>query len=250
MKLPTETVNDAPLPARYQTACTAIAECDAIDECKDWADKMEAMRSYARQQKDETLEKTVIRIKARAIRRCGELLEEWQTSQKGGPPTKNNGTGDDTVNSQRAAAKKAGLSKRQEVQARRVAKIEKKEFDALVESDDPPSVAALAEASLAERRRLGSKVFEPPAGWFETRKLRSHLGRFVETMVIEGDQGVYLTGHYNEEEFLNTISMAKQCASWLRKTVKLLESGGFHDGLAQADLSGDQNGAEEGTGEE
>lgn len=35
------TIRDAQLPARYESAKAAIAECDRVDECKDWADKSE-----------------------------------------------------------------------------------------------------------------------------------------------------------------------------------------------------------------
>ena len=33
------TITDAPLPRRYEMAKTALAECERIDECKDWSDK-------------------------------------------------------------------------------------------------------------------------------------------------------------------------------------------------------------------
>ncbi len=45
----------ARLPSSYEAAKRALAQCDAIDECKDWADKMAALASYARQAKDEDL---------------------------------------------------------------------------------------------------------------------------------------------------------------------------------------------------
>jgi len=67
-------VGRADLPERYEAATQALAECTRIDECKDWADKAQALASYARQAQDDTLEKHSIRIRARAIRRAGELL--------------------------------------------------------------------------------------------------------------------------------------------------------------------------------
>jgi len=71
-------VAQARLPDRYGWAKAALAECQRVDECKDWADKAAAMASYARQSDDDTLYKTAIRIKSRAIRRCGELLKEYK----------------------------------------------------------------------------------------------------------------------------------------------------------------------------
>jgi hypothetical protein len=60
-----------PLPVLYEEAKTAIAKSAKIDECKDWADKAAALRVYAKQSKDKTLEHNAIRIRARAVRRCG-----------------------------------------------------------------------------------------------------------------------------------------------------------------------------------
>ena len=54
-------------------------------------------------------------IQARAVRRAGQLLKEFQTSPQGGRPG-GNGAGGDTV-SQRQAAAAAGMSKDQEVTA-------------------------------------------------------------------------------------------------------------------------------------
>src|SRR5438046_9428855 len=73
-------INKAKLPATYQSAKVALAECTRIDECQDWADKAEALASYAKQAQDDGLRKMADRIQARAIRRCGELLQQIQTS--------------------------------------------------------------------------------------------------------------------------------------------------------------------------
>ena len=91
----------APLPERYEVAKTALKECHRVDECKDWADKAKALGSYARQADDDTLYKTAMRIQARAIRRSGELLQEFQTGSKGGRPRRN-GTGAGTVSARSA----------------------------------------------------------------------------------------------------------------------------------------------------
>lgn len=135
-------VASATLPATYQHAKEALAACHQVDECKDWADKAAALASYAKQADDDTLHKLAIRIQARAIRRAGELLEAFRTGPQGGRP-KENGRGTPTV-SQRQAAADAGMSKDQEVQAVRVARVPPQEFEAAVESEQPPTVTALA----------------------------------------------------------------------------------------------------------
>jgi hypothetical protein len=55
-----------------------LAECGKVDECKDWADKAAALGSYAKQSGDKSLFNLATRIQARAIRRCGELLKEFE----------------------------------------------------------------------------------------------------------------------------------------------------------------------------
>jgi hypothetical protein len=67
---------------------------------------------------------------------AGVSIEGWATveNQGGRPPRF----------SQRQAAKQAGLSKDQEKQAVRVANVPDDDFDAAVESDDPPTVTELA----------------------------------------------------------------------------------------------------------
>lgn len=133
-------VKSAKLPTAYESAKTALAKCVRIDECKKWADKAMALSSYARQVEDTTLENHAIRIKARAIRRMGQLLESINPSTGGG-----NSTGGAAHPSARKnAASEAGMSLHQQKQAQRVARIPKDNFNAQVESDNPPTVSKLA----------------------------------------------------------------------------------------------------------
>jgi hypothetical protein len=82
----------AKLPATYSAARKALSECSRIDECQQWADKAEALASYAKQSEDDSLRKLADRIQARAIRRCGELLRQIDSGQghnkKGTPPSR------------------------------------------------------------------------------------------------------------------------------------------------------------------
>jgi len=159
----------APLPTSYDTAKQALASCASVDECKDWADKAQALASYARQADDDSLLKLATRIQARAIRRAGELLKEFQTSPRGGRPAGNGGSAP-TV-SQRQAAAAAGMSKDQEVTAVRVANVPQQDFDAAVEGDDPPTVTALAE--------IGKQTRPVPQGFQEATHLIGALRDFA-----------------------------------------------------------------------
>ena len=138
----------AKLPNLYLIARTALAECARIDECKTWADKAAALASYAKQARDEALFKTATRIRARAIDRAGKLLKQFDDR---GRPSKNN-TKSDTNLSKQDAAREAGMSKRQKDQAVRVNNVLRDQFNALVDGDDPPSPAALAELGKTKRR--------------------------------------------------------------------------------------------------
>lgn len=135
-------IPNARLPMTYENAKRALTECSKMDECQDWADKMEAMASYARQSEDNTLRRMCDRIQARAIRRCGELLMEVKAARGA---NQNIHTGDDTkVLTRTEAATEAGLSKRQKDTALQVANIDEAEFEEAVESDEPPTISELA----------------------------------------------------------------------------------------------------------
>jgi hypothetical protein len=132
----------ADLPAGYADAIKALAECDRIDECQDWADRAAALASYARQAKDETLLNYATRIKARASRRCGELAK--QIEPKRGANQNIEADGRPKVG-RLAEANGAGLSVHQLKQSISVANVPSEDFERQVESETPPTVTALAD---------------------------------------------------------------------------------------------------------
>jgi hypothetical protein len=129
-------VSDLPrpgdLPRTYEAAKSALAQCANLDECQQWADKAAALASYARQANDDQLEKMALRIRARAVRRCGELLKQFDA--RGGDRTKTVGTVS-SAPTQRQAAEHAV----------RVANVPEPEFTRQVESAAPPTITALAQ---------------------------------------------------------------------------------------------------------
>ncbi|MER8373686.1 hypothetical protein [Mesorhizobium sp. M1406] len=92
------------------------------------------MASYARQADDDTLLDYAMRVKARAVRRAGELLKEFDARPANAAKQSN---GDGTLISQRDAAEEAGMSKRQQVTAVRVANVPKAEFEAAIGGNHP-----------------------------------------------------------------------------------------------------------------
>lgn len=59
---------------RYETARRALAEAKTVDEVKGILDRTEAVRAYARQTKDRSLENDAREIRWRAQRRLGEMI--------------------------------------------------------------------------------------------------------------------------------------------------------------------------------
>lgn len=119
------------------------------------ADKAAALASYAKQSQDDELMKYAVRIRDRAIRRCGELLKQVDPG-KGGRPSTNSGVerpsfegwvpGTDpnaqtlegwVPQTRKDAAEAAGLNEYQKKQALRVANVPAADFEKQVESPTP-----------------------------------------------------------------------------------------------------------------
>lgn len=156
------TIVDARLPAAYESAMQALAECTRLDECQSWANKAEAMASYARQAKDDSLRKMADRIQARAIRRCGELLKQIDPANGA---NQNIQAGAHPKVTRESVAESAGLSEHQRKQALRVASVPTADFDRQVESDDPPTLTDLA--------AQGKQSRSSPRGALDERKPRA-----------------------------------------------------------------------------
>lgn len=80
-------------------------------------------------------------VTLRAVRRMGKLLERFQQPPQQRLPNDRDqdqgahGQGNGQPSSQKEAARQAGISRHQEEQARRVAKVPEQEFEGAVESD-------------------------------------------------------------------------------------------------------------------
>ncbi len=221
-------VEKAKLPAVYKSARAALEKCERIDECEDWKDKAAAMASYAKQAKDDSMLTMASRIKARAVKRCGELFKQIA-------PAKNHHdarTRGGATPSRIKAAKAAGLSRDEMKQAIRVANIPDDEFEAMVESDRPPTVTELAsrgarraQKDFAEvdslfKRGLGDRTPE------QVRAAARALGVIdslyttaTETSAADAVRG--MVGNQGNEQ-LPRIAVA---VKWLERLTKEIEHG-------------------------
>lgn len=148
MNLPAVTSANARLPETYEAAKQALAQCSAVDECKDWADKAAALASYAKQSQDDQLERMAQRIRARAIRRAGELLKQIEPQRfKGNQHVVKVGDRPNRTD----AAREAGMSPHQAKQAVRVANVPDDDFDRQVDSPTPPTLTHLAQQGIQKR---------------------------------------------------------------------------------------------------
>lgn len=140
----------ARLPQSYEAARTALSNCASVDECKDWADKAAALASYAKQAEDIELERMAARIRARAMRRAGELLKQIEP-QKGGDRVSDQRDANGPLVSRSSVARDAGMSERQQKNALRIANIPEPKFNEQVESKTPPTITTLAEQGTQKR---------------------------------------------------------------------------------------------------
>jgi hypothetical protein len=207
----------ARLPATYEVARHALAECDRIDECKSWSDKAAALASYARQARDYTLRMMAERIQARAVRRCGELLKEVPSGQ--GSRNQHGEVRDRGV-TRRKAAHDAGLSERQKVTALRVATIPPPDFEALMEAEPPPTVTQLADLGRCPR------VVEPPTNHHGTeagaksRTMFATIRRFCEQNLP-----AELAKEFTSQDAQSLREFVAELERWLEEFAKNLPEG-------------------------
>lgn len=173
--------NTARLPSSYHAAKGALRACVSVDECKDWADKASALASYAKQAGDTQLEDMAKRIRARAMRRAGELLKQIDGS----------GTRTDlqpsvvapTRLTQEMAARDAGFSKHQQVQAVRVATIPEDAFEDMVERGATVTELAAAGTQVREANRDEAKRLLAAVKGYAERLYQINLDEALEALL-------------------------------------------------------------------
>lgn len=208
-------ISSARLPQSYESAKTALAECQKIDECKTWADKSAALASYAKQAGDDALEKMSLRIRARAIRKCGDLLEQINPSH-GANQNITEGR-HPKVRSRKEAAVEAGLSEHQQKTAQRVAKVPEDQFERAIEADKPATITELAEAGTQK---------QPPKNIVDLQgRDPKEYNRAIHFTALINRYSDDLQGYHDEqwpklnEEDVETIADAMSQIIWLHESL-------------------------------
>lgn len=171
-------ITTARLPSRYHAAKAALRDCSSVDECQDWADKAAALASYAKQAGDTQLEDMAKRIRARATRRAGELLKQIEP-QQGQRRDLQPSVGAHTK-SREDAAREAGMSKHQQVQATRLANLPEDQFEEMVESG----------ATVTQLAAVGTQARAPDRD--EAKALVAAIKAYADRLSeIDLDEAVY-----------------------------------------------------------
>ena len=140
---------------QYDQARHALAQCERIDEAKDWSDKASALAAYAKKANDPELEATARRIRARAFRRMGEISKTLEKSK----PDKGHGAGLPSGGKTKASVlSEAGISTSQANRAEKVAAIPVEEFERRVESSRAPSIVALLLRAIREEEAAARRA--------------------------------------------------------------------------------------------
>ena len=206
---------NAPLPVVYANAQKALAECSRIDECKSWSDKSQALASYARQAKDDSLRLMATRIQARAERRAGELLKQIPRADEATRYGKD-GTVPPVTRTQ--AATDAGLSERQRKTALRIASIPEPEFNAAVESPSPPTVTKLAERGIQQRPE--TRIYREgisPAVQTQARDAFHTLARFAAWCEAQDPESI--TRAFCADDIASIQAHTRVIDAWLDRFV-------------------------------
>ncbi len=198
------------LPAAYEVAKLSLANCDKMDECQNWADKAEALASYAHQSKDDTLQQHAIRIQARAIRRVGILIKQIPSGNGARDGKRRDGA--DTPLTRTQAETDAGLSARQRNTALRVASVDEVEFEAAIESTAPPTVAKIAEAGIQHKPLIDLQGISP-----ERYKEATKVGGLLRSMTecIRHIDAAQVAGAFQPHEIATIKGRVHTIDAWL-----------------------------------
>ena len=116
---------------RYEAAKQALAAYRTVDDVKDFRDKAIAIKAYARQAKDKTLECDAAEARLRSERRLGELIKEMPKAKPPGKAKEIGAIG--APISDVPTLEEQGIDKHLAKAARTAAGVPEEEFEAILE---------------------------------------------------------------------------------------------------------------------
>jgi hypothetical protein len=203
--LPQSKIDQAQFPQLYLGARKALQECARIDEVKTMQDKTQALATYAKQAQNKELQVLARRISLRAERRMGQILHSMPKT-RGGRGSK--GTG------RKRDAERAGLNVKQYARALKIAAIDAKVFEGLVESPTPPSRQQLGE-------QLASGI-QRNTQWANRVAMTAALRGLV--VFCESHHPAQIATAFSQPDMQAGLSkMSKQCIHWLQELLRCIE---------------------------
>ncbi len=178
---------------KYDAMCTAIAECERVDEVKDIRDKAIAIEAYAKQAMNTEAERQACNIRLRAERKVGQMLKEVNPGQGGDRKSKDHA---EPLKEYQQAKESAGISDTQAKRWQKLASVNNDEFEsALSDPDEKPSTSGIIKKANGTKTKM-----DPVALWvwgrlrdFERQgvfsKNKSYLlGEMTDTMHADLDR--------------------------------------------------------------
>lgn len=154
-----------------------------------------------------------MRIQARAIARCGELMLEIAPASGERTDIEPRGCVSPRL-TRKQAAKEAGLSDDQRKTALRVASIPKEQRDALIESEAPPTVTQLAEIGKQSKPKpLHDLEGINPALYARATNLQGSLRRLAEFCGSHSPTDI--AGAFKEHEKFDIRLWVSQIETWI-----------------------------------
>lgn len=120
---------------KYDAACRAIAAAKCVDEVKQIRDVSIAMKAYARQAKNHSMEADAIEIRMRATRRMDQMRQDQKTTvglAKGGTPYKGKSTGVSKTPVEKPTLAETGIDKNLAKEGRKLGALSEREFEKAV----------------------------------------------------------------------------------------------------------------------
>jgi N6-adenosine-specific RNA methylase IME4 len=136
---------------KYDRACRAIAEAKLADEVKDIRDRAIAIKAYAKQAKNKSLEADAFEIRIRAERRLGEMMAEQPKAKGAIEPGTNRGT--TWVAEKPASLASAGIDKNLAHRARTLAAMSGNDFTVFVDEGREQVQRSVERAVMATEAR-------------------------------------------------------------------------------------------------